>query len=184
MGISFSQVMRTHGLRISNRYLIKNLVPAPHSAARDLGLFPGVDVVCIRRVRYVEEQPVMIETSWLPPHFKDVAAADLDSRSLHTVMEEVGRLRLVHSDEFMWVSKASADDAALLGVAPGTPVYMEHGVVYAEGTLALRSTELVMKDDFFRLSLSGGGGLQMRSPLTPADSSKVEWLPMFTWGKV
>jgi hypothetical protein len=34
-------------------------------------------------------------------------------------MEEVSRLRLVHSDEFMWVGKASTEDAPLLGIAPG-----------------------------------------------------------------
>jgi GntR family transcriptional regulator len=183
VSLSFSQYVRSLGFGQHDQYLVRGLASVPVSAARDLGLAPGSQAVCIRRVRHVEGHPVMVETSWLPRRFEAVPAADLEHRSLHTVMEEVSRLRLVHSDEFMWVGKASPEDAFLLGITPGDPVYLERGVVQAEGAVPVRSTELVMRNDFFRFSLSGGGGLQMRSPRTPLGDANTEWLAMKWWSK-
>jgi GntR family transcriptional regulator len=180
ISISFSRVIRSRGYAMYDQFLVRAMAVAPAASARDLDLAPGSEAVCIRRLRHVEGRPVMIETSWLAPLFESAIHADLATRSLHDVMEETGHMKLMQSEEYLWPAKVAEEDARLLGMAVGDPVFFEHGVVVAEGAVRARSTDLVLDGRYFRFSLTGGGGMEMRSPHEGRDG-KPEWLPLQWW---
>jgi GntR family transcriptional regulator len=175
---SFAKVAAERGWTVEVECLQQGCAPVPAAAARDLGLEPGSEAVCIRRLRRVSGLPMMVETSWLPGPYKAVAAADLKARPLHKVIEEVGHLELVRSDDFIWAGEVSVEDATLLGVTPGEPTFVVHGVIWAEGGVPVRSTDVVLNGRHFRFSLAAGGGLQMLSPTASHDDASAEWVAL------
>ncbi|MBC7233349.1 MAG: GntR family transcriptional regulator [Chloroflexi bacterium] len=162
---SFSTAMRTLGLFVSTKVLNLELVAAPPRVARDLQLPPQEEVIFLRRLRYVENQPMAIHISYIPKErFLRLLDEDVTSRPLNKVMEEISGLRIVASRDYVEAALARPDEASLLGIRQGAPLLLIRGIVYAEGELPVRSTKSVFRGDHFRFFVAGNNLLEVKLP--------------------
>lgn len=162
---SFSTVMRGLGLSVSTQVLDLKLVPAPLRVARDLQLSPQEQVVLLRRLRFVENEPMAIHTSYIPGnYFPALLDEDLTSKPLNKVMEEVSGLRIVASHDYVEATMARPDEAALLEIREGAPVLLVRGIVYSEQGLPVRATKALFRGDHFRFYLAAGNVIQVKPP--------------------
>src|SRR3984893_6371334 len=79
----FSEEMRRRGLVPSARLLSLNLQEPELEVAQALKLRPGEQVYSVRRLRFVNTEPVAVVTSFLPARiFSGIEKQDLEKRSL------------------------------------------------------------------------------------------------------
>lgn len=109
--------------------------PARPQAERALGLAPGETVWELRRLRLADGEPVSAETSVIPCRLApDLAAADLTT-SLYEALRTRYGFRLKTSEQTIRIRAADAEEAELLALREGEPVFAITGVLAdSEGT--------------------------------------------------
>ena len=64
----FSQQVVLRGKKPDTLWVNKRIVPCPEEVAQQLAVVTGSDVFLLKRIRYVDEDAVSIEESWVPAH--------------------------------------------------------------------------------------------------------------------
>lgn len=103
---------------------------------RHLDLKAGDTVVYLRRLLLFEQAPLIVDDIWLPGTlFKGLTAERLaDYRGpLYGLFESEFGTRMIRAAERLRASGAQPDIAALLNVAPGTPLLVVERVSYTYG---------------------------------------------------
>jgi GntR family transcriptional regulator len=179
--LSFSTTMRALGLSVQTRVLDLRLVPATPQLADELGLSPPEQVIFLRRLRSVENEPMGIHTSYITPEpFMPLLERDLTSQPLNQVMEEVSGLHIVGSCDYVEAALARPDEAKLLGIRTGAPLLFLRGVVYAEGQVPVRATRSLFRGDHFRFFVADKNLLEVRPPVGAKAGRQApeQWLAM------
>lgn len=111
-------------VRIRKHTPARGLRPGPREVCRRLAVAAGSELLCIERVGYVDESPVMSETSWWVAEL----VAGLEDDALHIpdlmyamVVERFG-LPVVRCDETLTAEAADAGTAECLQILPGAPL--------------------------------------------------------------
>lgn len=110
----------------------QELVPADEQIAAELGVAAGASVVVVERLRFVDDEPWVLATTYLPV---DVAPGlvddDLTDQSLYALLETRYGVRLTHGRRGVEAAVASTTLARALGVAAGDPVLVLRSTSYA-----------------------------------------------------
>ena len=138
---SFTLEMRRRGHTPTSR-LLRCAVREPSAQQRaDLALLPAACVVEVRRLRLADGEPVAVETALLPGAVAgDVLAADLETGSLHALLTALGRMP-TSGRATITAESATAEEAALLGVAPGAALLVERRLVLDDRGRPIERTE-------------------------------------------
>ncbi|HXF45851.1 MAG TPA: GntR family transcriptional regulator [Burkholderiaceae bacterium] len=119
-----------------SRFLECRRQRASAEVARQLDLRAGDTVVYLRRLLLFEQAPLIVDDIWLPGTlFKGLTAERLaDYRGpLYGLFESEFGTRMIRAAERLRARGAEPDIAALLGVAPGTPLLLVERVSYTYG---------------------------------------------------
>jgi len=119
----FAEAMEARGHETYNRVLAIEHGTASELVASRLGLSAGAPVTELRRVRYLDRQPVSLDITWVPRTLGErLAREDLGSRDIFLIIENDCATPLGHAD---LVIDAGLADAALgeqLDIDVGAPV--------------------------------------------------------------
>src|SRR5262249_8391212 len=120
------------GLVPSTRLLsITTQVPAPETAGA-LQLPKHEKVYEIRRLRFANRDVVGLETVHLPARlFPHLDTHDLERDSLYATLEGAYRVKLDWSQEVFAAVAAPDEEAKILGVKPGFPLFCMRRTVYS-----------------------------------------------------
>ncbi|HET6379781.1 MAG TPA: GntR family transcriptional regulator [candidate division Zixibacteria bacterium] len=112
------------GVVPTTRTIERSAIFATRVLAQTLDLRIGEEVYKVVRLRSARGTPVVVETSFFPAAlFPGLIEEDLDHRSIYELMERYGA-RPVRGEQGMESVAAEAEEAALLGVAPGAPLML------------------------------------------------------------
>jgi GntR family transcriptional regulator len=110
----------------------RELVPADGHIARQLDLAEGSTVLVIERLRFVDDEPWVLTTTYLP---YDVAPGlltdDLTDQSLYALLETKYGVMLTHGRRGVEAAVAGEEVAAALALEPGEPVLVLRSASYA-----------------------------------------------------
>jgi GntR family transcriptional regulator len=152
---SFSNTVRAAGLTTTSRVLELRRMPPPPKVAAELQLTARQEVIFSKRLRYVEGQPTVIHTSYMPAdYFAAILDEDLTDRPLTQIMEQVSGLRIVASRDYVEAAMARPDEAELLEISQGAPVLLVRGVTYTREGMPARSSSGVYRGDRCRFFVS------------------------------
>lgn len=122
---SFTEEMAALGLRPSSKVLALEVNPVPRRVAEALRLSAGEKVVRLRRLRLANSSPMGIECSYLPHRVCPGLLETFDGRSsLYRALWERYGIRVHYADEVVEVGLADAEEAKLLRVRSGSPVFL------------------------------------------------------------
>jgi GntR family transcriptional regulator len=111
------------GLSIRSRVLSQQVVPATGEPMRELQVPLSTPLLEIRRLRSVQNQPLVIETTYHPyERFPGLLHTDLTDRSIYEILEQDYDAYPVEARDRFVADAASKEDARLLGIQPGAPV--------------------------------------------------------------
>jgi GntR family transcriptional regulator len=115
--------LAAEGLSVRSRVLSQELLPAAGEVMRELQVPRGTQVLLIRRLRSVQDAPIVIESSYHPhARFPELLHMDLSDRSVYEVLERVYDARPVHARDRFVAEAADRESAELLQIEPGDPV--------------------------------------------------------------
>ena len=109
---------------------------AGQEVARALSINHGDPVLQLRRILRFDGKPVVVDEIYLPADlFPDLSLDQLraSDRSLYTLFESLFGVRMVRAEEKIRAISADPAAAALLGIAPGTPLLSVERTAYTYG---------------------------------------------------
>lgn len=162
--LGFSEEIGRRGDRVESVVLEQAIVTPPARVAQRLGLREASKTVKITRLRKVNQEPILLETSYLPAvSCPGLAEVDLATNSLYQVLESRYALRLRRAQQTMECVIATEYEQALFGLRAGAPVLLLEGVTYAERNEPVEYFKAIYRGDrckFEMESWRGGSELE------------------------
>ncbi len=126
--MGFTQSCEMSGGRPGTKFLSAELVRAKPSDIKVLRLPEDDKVIRIRRLRYCNDVPVILEENHFPKKFAYLLAEDLN-RSLHQILQEHGII-LNNGEKTIGVCYATKEEAEHLKIKEHTALIMSKDVAY------------------------------------------------------
>jgi len=150
----FSEEMRRRGLKPSAKLLGLKRVPAEPDIAQALHIAPATAVFALRRLRYVDRQPVALVTSYLPVAlFPDLEEQDLEKSSLYTLFEKVYRRKLSWAEEEIGATIATEEVARILETSPGKPLLFVRETTFDLRRTAIEHSHSLLRADRYKATV-------------------------------
>ncbi len=127
----FYQDMTQKGHVPVSKVLKQAVIPANAKVAAFLQLAPETPVIRIDRVRYVEDEPIVFVTTYLPHTLcPGLVETDLTRRSLYAYLEETYGLVLDRGRRILEAIVAGEYEASLLEIKEGAPLISLESISY------------------------------------------------------
>ena len=129
----FYQDMIAKGHKPRSVVLKQEKIESDPKIAVYLNLEPGDPVIQIDRVRYINQEPVVLVTTHIPYHLcPELVAVDLSEQSLYAYLENEHGLFISRGKRFLEAVAADQREARLLEVEVGAPLIQLNSVSYLQ----------------------------------------------------
>jgi GntR family transcriptional regulator len=127
--------------------------PAPQRIAAVLGVQSDEEVTRVRRLGWVGDAPLWLESRYFHPSVGDaLAERDLESASVTALLETVAGQHVTSSRLRISAAAATSDQAKLLGLHAGDPVLINEFAVYADGR-AVEAARAIFRADRYAFAV-------------------------------
>ena len=148
------EALAPQGQAVHSKRLSMKRLKAPAEVARRLELPPGTEVFHLVTLRYLDREPLSVNTSYLPPATGErLARADISNRDLIDVFEREFGLKVEQAQLEISARRASDKESRLLGIEAGEPVLQVQRLLCAEGVAPLQAETAVYRADAFSYKL-------------------------------
>lgn len=150
----FYQDMIEKGLKPVTRVLHQVVVPANEKIAGYLKIEPGTEVIDIQRLRFINDEPIQLVTTYIPYHiFPPLASVDLTDRSLYEFLEKEGGIFITSGQRYIEAVIANETEAELLDIERGAPLLMLDSVSFDENGQPVEYYHAVHRGDRSRFEV-------------------------------
>jgi GntR family transcriptional regulator len=143
---SFTEDMLARGLTPSVRWLLKTIAPPTPEEAMVLGLSTGERVIRLRRLRLANDQPMALEQAVVPARL--LPNPEAIGSSLYVALDAAG-VRPVRALQRLSAESLDAEDAQVLGVAPGAPALHIERISYLKDGRPVEFTKSHYRGDAY-----------------------------------
>jgi GntR family transcriptional regulator len=138
---STTQIIQSAGMKVRTEVLHFGRGLPNEDVAEKLGISERDPVLHFERVRYADDQPLVIEKSWIPAaQCPDLRREDVKG-SLYSVLFKKYHHRIAAAHQSLRAILASESDARILDLQVGEPVMLVHGVTYLDDGRAIEVQE-------------------------------------------
>jgi GntR family transcriptional regulator len=132
----FHKDMVSQGYALVSKVLKQEVVPAKPKVASHLDIQPETSVIELERLRYVQGEPVVLVTTYLPYALcPDVLHEDFSHQSLYAFLETSAGLRIARGQRCIEAVSANEYEARLFGIEEAAPLILLNSVSYlSDGT--------------------------------------------------
>jgi GntR family transcriptional regulator len=150
---SFTEDMRNRGLKPGARLLDIGVTNrASENIYRRLELRGEEDLVRIHRLRTADEEPMCLETSYLPRTYVPwLLEEDLESGSLYRALGSHG-IELVRAEEHLEATVVRETESELLTVPVGYPALLIERTTYTKENRAIEYVKSLYRGDRYRFT--------------------------------
>ena len=146
---SFTELCHQIGVKPGGKMLENKVVTADEKTARRLDIPVGSRVVFLSRVRYADQEPVVIEGNYFPMEYSFLLDNDFDNNSLFDFIEEKTGKRIASSEKRIELCRATAHEGELLRVKKGEYLLYVKSTAYdANGIPMYVGTQLINGERF------------------------------------
>lgn len=149
---SFSQEVRERGGRPTSRVLHAEVIAATPEVAAALRLPPDAPVILLARVRLVNDEPLALETAYLPAaRFPRLLQYDFAAASLYDVLEREYGLTLIQAEQTIEAALASPHECDVLQLHAPAPVLKMRRITQATDGALIEYVLSVYRGDRYKL---------------------------------
>jgi GntR family transcriptional regulator len=147
---SFSEDIRARGLVPGAQVLrFEDIEPDPETCTH-LRLEAGERVYLLKRLRLADDDPVAVETAYLPCHIcPGLIHEELNNQSLYAILMEKYQVVPTWADAEIEAMPATKEDALLLKLKVGQPVLAAHRVTFSANYDAIETVHSIYRGDCF-----------------------------------
>ncbi|MFC3337923.1 GntR family transcriptional regulator [Paracandidimonas soli] len=150
----FGEAMHPHGFDTRSDLVSVREIPAEGLVAERLQSRPGAACVEIRRIRYLNQEPVSVETSYfLMAVGGRLAREDLSTKDILVILESSYGIALGRANLVLGAHQANQEQARQLGVATGFPLLHIERLTHDRAGLPLMYEHLFHRGDSFRYTV-------------------------------
>ena len=151
---SFSEDMRELGLVPGSRVLELHVAEADEHLCRTLNLPENLShVTKLVRVRLANDEPVLIETTYIPVYLcPGLADYDFEKGSLYKILDQQYHLTLEYAEEHYEIMRMNSHDAELLQCRKETCAFSIERLTFLETDKAVEYTRAVGRGDRLRFT--------------------------------
>ena len=176
--VGFYEDMAERGNAPVTRVLEQVIEPASARLMTALNIAATTPVVKLVRLRFVQDEPIVLVTSFLPYDLcPKLVQADLSEQSLYAFLKSEYGLSIASGRRRIEAVAASETEARLLQIEEGAPLLRLDSVSYLEDGTPLEYFHGVFRGDRsrFEVEIDRMRGLERRGGLAERDED--EWLP-------
>jgi len=149
--VPFTKGMQRRGYTPGAQVITFERRPAEPSVAKELQLPASTPVYTIRRLRLINQEPVMLERFTLPVRrVPGLERYDLASRSVYEVMETKYGISVTRARQSLEPVVAAEYEAELLQVNPGAPLMLEQRLSFDQDDQPIEYGNDLYRGDRFR----------------------------------
>jgi len=150
--VSFSASCTYKGMRPGSRMLQRFVRSADSVEKKILGLGQEGEILYIQRLRFADNEPLLVENNYFPlPEYEFLLDKDIDSHSLYeTITSESGK-KISSAHKTIEITLAAKNEATLLNVKIGSPLFYLRGTVFDELNQPVHLTAQFIRGDRFKL---------------------------------
>jgi GntR family transcriptional regulator len=151
---SFSREIERHGLRPGTRVLDLRKEPADEAVATALDVATGTRVVALRRLRLAGDEPLVVETSYLPSaRFPGLEKVDFSKVRLYDTLTTVYGCRPTRARESFEPILPSGAEADLLGQPRNQPALRVERIAFDQDDRPIEFCRSTVRGDRYRYSV-------------------------------
>jgi GntR family transcriptional regulator len=145
---SIVDALRSSGAAITTTVLSRTLITALPAIASSLQIEPEAPVLELERLRRVDDQPLMLEKTWLPAErLPGIADAEFSVTGLYAILRERYGIRLVRATESFEPVLLHAEEARVLEVDIGQPALMLLRTTFDDSDVPIESARAMLRAD-------------------------------------
>ena len=149
---SFSADMRARGLRPGSRTVASRRFPAGMMLAGLLEVPPQSPVLYVRRLRLADDVPMALEELHVPLAVAPgLTGEDLEGASYYEVLDRRFGAPVVSGTQSVEPALAGTEEAALLGIDPGAPVFLFERTSRVRGGAVAEFVRSMYRGDRYRI---------------------------------
>ena len=150
--VSFTEDMHQRGFAPGTRMLSTDLIPAEEEIANQLDIPVGEQLVCLRRLRMADGEPMSIEESYLIHKYcPDILEHDYALEPLRRVLESEFGIRIASAKQVIQAIQAPPDLANLLEISPGAALLLITRVSFSQGKIPIEFLRIHYRADRYSL---------------------------------
>lgn len=150
--MGFTQTCEANGQNATSRLLFAGLNEARPADIKLLGVKEGDSVISLKRLRFCDNVPVMVEEVRLQRSFAYLLGEDLTG-SLHKMLAENG-IKVVKGVKTISISSATKEESSLLGMGEGAALLLQRDVSYDENGQAVYRSKSVINADRYTCTIT------------------------------
>lgn len=148
--VAFTDAIRQKGYRPSAKILFFEKRFADARVAKDLKIPLAAAVYYYQRLRFVNQEPLMLEKCYLPiSRFAGLENYDLENRSVYEILRTEYNVRIDHSQQSLEAVIATEYEAELLGVQVGAAMMLQHRLAFDIDGVPIECGEDIYRGDRF-----------------------------------
>jgi len=150
----FGEAMHRHGYETYNRLVGLKTLRAPKAVAARLGAKGGDSVCEIRRVRFLNREPISLDVTYVRSDIGErLAKEDLATRDIFAIIENDYGIALGEAELHIEAATADAPLARLLGIEEGAPILRIERLTFTAAGAPLDFEYLYYRGDAFQYRL-------------------------------
>jgi GntR family transcriptional regulator len=148
---SVSQSLRVLGYEVRADLLLSERREIGGYAGQTLGLPDRSEIVHVKRLQYVNDEPVVLQDVFLEAgRFKGILERDLRKEPLVEIIQDVGAAVIAGSSIGIGAGSANWEESRTLNVQAGSPLLIIEEIDYDEDDAPVRFSRNKLRGDRFR----------------------------------
>ena len=150
--MGFYEDMTARGFKVKNDILWQKKIPASEKVAQQLNLEIGEEVIVIRRLRKLNNEPIVLDKTHIPYKYcPGLLNEDLSNKSLYAYIEGNYGLKIDRGRRYVEAAVAGDEEAELLNVKKGVPLLYIESIGYLKDGTPLEYYNALHRGDRIRL---------------------------------
>lgn len=150
--LSFTEEIKNHGYSTKAEILSFAKMPADRQVRQKLNLAQKDEVYKIKRIRFIEEEPMALVTSYLPEKLVGNLSKNNIRYSVYGYLEKLGLAPVKAKDKFM-ARIANPEIANLLNIPEGSAIFQSERIAYTKSFEIIELAEGYIQGRDYMLSI-------------------------------
>lgn len=152
MTTGFRELMLEAGLNFTTTVLAQTVMMPTDDLDVKLGIAENVHVIYIKRLRSMDNEPVLLQESYIPRNLcTSLLREDVENNSLFDLLEYKFKIKITRVTDYIEIAYLTKDEGRLLGLKEGSPALLLEQHFYAGDTqiMYMRSIKRPERFRFF-----------------------------------